>query len=113
MKTLIQENAQHLDEAVVRKNERAERIRDLAPQPARRIEADLHAALPHTPDSLADLDRRLAVAEGRVRDARAASELRAERARELTTEIEQLRREPDVARPRQSRGALSAARTGG
>ena len=94
VKTLIQENAQHLDEAVVRKNERAERIRDLAPQLARRIEADLHAALPHTPDSLTDLDRRLAVAEGRVRDARAASELHAERARELTTEIEQLRREP-------------------
>ena len=61
VKTLIQENAQHLDEAVVRKNERAERIRDLAPQLARRIEADLHAALPHTPDSLTDLDRRLAV----------------------------------------------------
>jgi hypothetical protein len=94
LKTLIQENAQHLDEAFARKNERTERLRELAPQLARRIEADLHAALPHTPDSLADLDQRLAVAEGRMRDARAASELRAERVRELTAGIGQLRREP-------------------
>jgi hypothetical protein len=94
LKTLIKENAQHLDEAITRKNERTERLRDLAPQLARRIETDLRAALPHTPESLADLDRLLAVAEGSVRDARAASGLRAERARELMVEIGQLRREP-------------------
>jgi chromosome segregation ATPase len=97
LKMLIQKNAQHLDEAIARKNERAQRLRDLAPQLARRIESDLHSAQPHTPESLADLDRRFAVAEGRVRDARAASELRAERARELTAEIGQLRREPGPA----------------
>lgn len=94
LKTLIKENTQHLEEAIARKIERAERLRELAPQLARRVEANLHAALPHTPDSLADLDRRLAEAEGRVRDAMAASELRAERVRELTAEIGQLRREP-------------------
>ena len=94
LKTLIQENAQHLDGAITRRNERAERLRDLAPQLAMRIEADLHTALPHTPDSLADLDRRLAESKGRAQDARATSESRAERTRELTTEIGQLRREP-------------------
>ena len=94
LKALVKENAQHLDEAIARKNERAERLKDLAPQLARRIEADLRAALPYTPESLADLDRLLTVAEGRVHDARAASELHAERARELTAKIGQLRREP-------------------
>jgi hypothetical protein len=94
LKTLIQENSQQLDVAVTRRNERTERLRNLAPQLARRIEVSLRAALPHTPDSLADLDTRFAESKGRAQDARAASESCARRTRELTTEMKQLRREP-------------------
>ena len=94
LKTLIQENAQHLDAAVSRRDERADRLRDLAPQLSARMTAALQAALPHTPDSLADLDRRLARSAGEVREAEATSASCAERARALTAELEQLRREP-------------------
>jgi hypothetical protein len=94
LKTLIQENARNMDAAISRRNDRAERLRDLAPQLSARMKTDLQAALPHTPDSLADLDRRLAQSEGEVRKVRATSASCAQRARELTAEIEQLRREP-------------------
>ena len=94
LKTLIQENSRNMDAAIDRRNDRAERLRDLAPQLSARVDASLQAALPHTPDSLADLDRRLARAEGEVRTVRGASASCAQRARELTAEIEQLRREP-------------------
>jgi hypothetical protein len=94
LKTLIQENSEHLDTAISRRDERAERLRDLAPQLSARLKADLQAALPHTPDSLAGLERRLAESQGDVRDVRATSESCAERARELTAEIEQSQREP-------------------
>jgi AAA domain/PLD-like domain len=95
LRTLLKGNSRHLDEAVARKNEREERLKILAPQLARRIDSDLRAALPHTPESLADLDRLVATAEGKAREARASSRFRAERVRELVAEVEQLRREPE------------------
>jgi phosphatidylserine/phosphatidylglycerophosphate/cardiolipin synthase-like enzyme len=94
LKTLIQENAQHLAGAISRRNEGVERLGDLAPQLAKRVETDLRAALPNTPESLADLDRRLADSRDRAREAKAARDLRAGRTRELTTEVAHLMQGP-------------------
>lgn len=95
LKTHIKENAQHLAAAMVRRDEAQERLRQLAPQLIARINANLHAALPYTPGSLADIDERLANASDAARLERESWDSRFRRTRELMTEIRQLRLQPE------------------
>lgn len=97
LKTLIGENAQHLAAATERRDAAQERLRQLAPQLIARINANLRAALPYTPSSLADIDERLANAGKAARLERECWDSRFRRTRELTSEIRQLRLQPEPA----------------
>lgn len=97
LKTLIRENAQHLTAAISRQDRAEERLRQLAPQLTASIEANLHAALPYTAGSLADLDLRVAGSREATRRGKEAWESCVRHTRELTAEIKWLRLQPEPA----------------
>ena len=93
-KTLIKEAAEQLAAAISRRDELANLLADMTGRLGPQIEAHLQDALPHTTETIAQLDEDLRRAQDNAERAVAAWEMRIRRTQELTAEVDHARRQP-------------------
>ena len=87
-KTLIKENAQQLAAAISRRDELANLLADMTGRLGPQIEGHLRDALPHTTETIAQLDEDLRTAQDNAERAVAAWEMNIRRTQELTAEVD-------------------------
>ena len=93
-KTLIKENAEQLAAAISRRDELANLLAGMTGRLGPQIEGHLHDALPHTIETIAQLDEDLRTAQDNTERAVAAWEMNIRRTRELAAEVDDARRQP-------------------
>jgi len=94
-KTLIKENAEQLAAAISRRDELAKLLAGMTERLARQIEERRRDALPHTTETVAQLDEDLRAAQDDAERAVAAWEMHVRRARELVAEVDYAGRQPE------------------
>ena len=96
-KTLIKENAERLAAAISRRDELANLLAGMTERLGRQIEGHRRDALPHTTETIAQLDEDLRTAQDNAERAVAAWEAQIRRTSELTAEVDHARRQPEPA----------------
>jgi hypothetical protein len=94
-KTLIKENTEQLAAAISRQDELANLLSGMTERLAPQIEGHRRDALPHTSETIAQLDEDLRTAQDNAERAVAAWEMRIQRTQELTAEVDHARRQPE------------------